>query len=235
MATVSLFLETNPFKLKKSYPLYSPFRHVPTNNCLSKPAKFNGIGIFKLQVGSAKFNSVKCLMAAKSGLIKSEQHCSDALGIKEMNANPFEVVGSTVMAALKALRKPAIALVLLGVLLMYDPNIAMAASGGRMGGKSFSSRSSSSYSSRSYSVPQRSNPSFSYSAPYYAPPFGFNGGGGFYVGPAVGIGFGAGSSLFLILMGFAAFVLVSGFLSDRSDDSVLTATEKTSVLKLQVF
>ncbi|XP_028784349.1 uncharacterized protein LOC114740372, partial [Neltuma alba] len=35
-------------------------------------------------------------------------------------------------------------------------------------------------------------------------------------------------------MGFAAFILVSGFLSDRSEGSVLTATEKTSVLKLQV-
>ncbi|KAK2365149.1 myelin-associated oligodendrocyte basic protein [Trifolium repens] len=36
------------------------------------------------------------------------------------------------------------------------------------------------------------------------------------------------------LFGFAAFVLVSGFLSDRSDGSVLTAAGKTTVLKLQV-
>jgi hypothetical protein len=76
-------------------------------------------------------------------------------------------------------------------------------------------------------------PGFSYSAPYYGPsPFG----GGFYVGPAVGVGVGvgAGSSFFLILVGFAAFVLVSGFLSDRSEGSVLTAAGKTTVLKLQV-
>ncbi|MBA0634646.1 hypothetical protein Godav_029120, partial [Gossypium davidsonii] len=39
---------------------------------------------------------------------------------------------------------------------------------------------------------------------------------------------------FLILVGFAAFVLVSGFLSDRSESSVLTASERTSVIKLQV-
>lgn len=136
------------------------------------------------------------------------------------------------MKALKALKKPAIAVVLLGLLLMYDPNTALAASGGRMGGKSFSSRSPAASSSRSYSVPRTSGPGFSYSVPYYAPsPFGF--GGGVYVGPAVGVG--AGSSFFLILMGFAAFVLVSGFLSDRSEDSVLTATEKTSVLKVQVW
>ncbi|KAF2298505.1 hypothetical protein GH714_023858 [Hevea brasiliensis] len=100
-----------------------------------------------------------------------------------------------------------------------------------MGGKSFSRSSSS--SSRSYSVPRTSSRGFSYSVPYYAPsPFG--GGGGIYVGPAVGVGVGAGSSLFLILAGFAAFMLVSGFLSDRSEGGVLTATAKTSVLKLQV-
>lgn len=128
------------------------------------------------------------------------------------------------------------AAVLLGLVLMSDPNSALAASGGRVGGRSFSSNSSSSSSSRSYSVPRTSRPDYSYSAPYYAPsPFGFSGGGGgFYMGPAVGVGVGAGSSFFLILTGFAAFVLVSGFLSDRSEGSVLTATEKTTVLKLQV-
>lgn len=86
-------------------------------------------------------------------------------------------------------------------------------------------------------MPRTSTPSpgFSFSAPYYAPsPFGF-GGGGIYVGPAVGVGVGAGSSFFLILVGFVAFILVSGFLSDRSEGSVLTAAEKTTVLKLQVW
>lgn len=142
--------------------------------------------------------------------------------------NPFERVVKSVMKALKALQKPAAAAVLVGLLLMYDPNSALAASGGRIGGKSFSSRSSS--SSRGYSM-RRSEPSFSYSVPYYAPsPFGF-GGGGVYVGPAVGFG----SSAFLVMMGFAAFILVSGFLSDRSEGSVLTSTDKTSVLKLQVI
>lgn len=128
---------------------------------------------------------------------------------------------------LKALKKPAIAAVLVGLLLMYDPTCAFAASGGRMGGRSFSSSSSS---SRSYSVPRSSSSGFSFSAPYYGPsPFG-----GVYVGPAVGVGVGAGSSFFLILVGFLAFVLVSGFLSDRSEGSVLTAADKTTVLKLQV-
>lgn len=130
---------------------------------------------------------------------------------------------------LKSLKKPAIAVVLLGFLLTWDPYSALAASGGRMGGRSFSSSSSS--RSHSYSAPSTA---FSYSVPYYAPsPLGA--GGGFYVGPAFGIGFGAGSGFFLLMMGFAAVILLSGFLSDRSDDgSVLTATQKTSVLKLQV-
>ena len=79
-------------------------------------------------------------------------------------------------------------------------------------------------------MPRTSSSGFSFSAPYYGPsPFG-----GVYVGPAVGVGVGAGSSFFLILVGFLAFVLVSGFLSDRSEGSVLTAADKTTVLKLQV-
>ncbi|XP_078436658.1 myelin-associated oligodendrocyte basic protein [Wolffia australiana] len=129
---------------------------------------------------------------------------------------------------LEKLRKPAAAALLIGILLAVDPYGALAASGGRMGGRSFSSSSPSFSSSRSYSVSPGT--SFSYSAPYYyAPSPFFGGGGGLY------LGFGAGSGFFLLLMGFAAVILVSGFLSDRSDDgSVLTATEKTSVLKLQV-
>lgn len=183
--------------------------------------------------GSPKF-SVKCFFFEKRTNLKDQDFDKSVSLVKESYRNPFEVAVNAVYNAIKALRKPAIAAVLLGLLLMYDHNSALAASGGRVGGRSFSSRSSSSSSSsRSYSVPRTSSPQFSYSAPYYAPsPFGFSGGGGFYVGPAVGVG--AGSSFFLILMGFAAFVLVSGFLSDRSDGGVLTATEKTSVLKLQV-
>ncbi|CAK9138049.1 unnamed protein product [Ilex paraguariensis] len=141
--------------------------------------------------------------------------------------NPFDVITKTILEGLKALQKPAIAAVMVSLLLVYDPNSALAASGGRMGGKSFSSSSSS---SRSYSA-RTAGPSFSNTVPYYAPsPFGFSG-GGFYVGPAVGVG----SSFFFIMMGFVAFILVSGFLSDRSEGGVLTATEKTSVLKLQAL
>ncbi|KAK6143231.1 hypothetical protein DH2020_023579 [Rehmannia glutinosa] len=144
----------------------------------------------------------------------------------ETKKNPLEIVAKSIINALKALQKPAAAAVLVGLLLMYDPNSALAASGGRVGGSSFSSRSSMS-SSRSYTAPRtRAGSGFSYSVPYYAPfPFG-----GVYVGPAVSVG----SSAFLIMIAFAAFVLVSGFLSEGSESSVLTATEKTSVLKLQV-
>ncbi|KAG2248401.1 hypothetical protein Bca4012_088367 [Brassica carinata] len=147
--------------------------------------------------------------------------------------NPFDRIKKT----LDSLKKPAVAAVLLGLLLFYDPNSALAASGGRIGGNSFSSRRSSSSSSSSYSVPRTLDPSSStrYSAPYYGPsPFS----GGLYVGPAVGFGFGFGggfSSFSPILVGLAAFIVVSGFLSDRrSQGSTLTATQKTSVIKLQV-
>ncbi|XP_020595449.1 uncharacterized protein LOC110035548 [Phalaenopsis equestris] len=150
----------------------------------------------------------------------------------EEEGNPWGGFVTKVFDALKALKKPAIAALLVGVLLTVDPFRAIAASGGRMGGRAFSSSSSSPSYSRSYSAPPNSG--FSYSVPYYAPsPFGAA--GGFYVGPVVGVGFGAGSGLFILMMGFAAFVLLTGFLSDRSDEgSVLTAEQKTSVLKLQV-
>ncbi|KAL6532129.1 hypothetical protein OROGR_014099 [Orobanche gracilis] len=152
----------------------------------------------------------------------------------ETNRNHFEFVANSIINALKALKKPVVAAVLVGLLLMYDPNSALAAgSGGRMGGSSFSSRSStSSSSSRSYSAPRSmseagSDFNFSFSAPYYAPsPFE-----GVYVGPAVSVG----SSPLLIVIAFVAFILVSGFMSEGSESgSVLIASEKISVLKLQV-
>ncbi|KAK2365145.1 myelin-associated oligodendrocyte basic protein [Trifolium repens] len=161
-------------------------------------------------------NTIKCHLNHKN---------PSSLSSNSKSKSPLESLAKTIW---NTLRKPAVAAILIGVLLISDPNTALAASGGRMGGRSFSSSSSSS-SSRSYSVPSSPSRGFSsYSAPYYGPsPFS----GGVYFGPAVG--FGAGSSFFLILVGFAAFVLVSGFLSDRSDGSVLTAAGKTTVLKLQ--
>ncbi|XVE89838.1 hypothetical protein DITRI_Ditri20bG0026800 [Diplodiscus trichospermus] len=221
----SALLQSNPLKLKQCFPLYLPPSPSP------RFPKFNGTLIFQTQ-GSAKLN-VKCFFVPeKRKHLTSSNFSSNHLSSSSDYKNPFQIIAEAILKALNALKKPAIAAVLLGLLLMYDPNnAALAASGGRMGGRSFSSSSSS---SRSYSVPRNGGSSFSsYSVPYYAPaPFG--GGGGFYVGPAVGVGVGAGSSFFLILMGFAAFVLVSGFLSDRSESSVLTASETTSVLKLQV-
>ncbi|XP_058111289.1 uncharacterized protein LOC131254316 [Magnolia sinica] len=124
--------------------------------------------------------------------------------------NPFQAILDAIFKTLKSLQKPAIATVLLGVLLVYDPHSALAASGGRMGGQAFSS----SLSSRSYSVPSSNQLGFSYSVLYYAPtPFG--GSRGCYMGPAVGVGVGVGSSLFVLMMDFPAAILVSGFLSDQ--------------------
>ncbi|RWW28084.1 hypothetical protein BHE74_00013768 [Ensete ventricosum] len=150
----------------------------------------------------------------------------------EQKGRPLDVVLRAVLETLDRLKKPAAAIILIGFLLTADSHGVLAASGGRMGGKAFSSSPSRSHSSSSWSYSAPPSSRFSYSAPYYAPsPFG----GGFYAGPAFGVGFGAGSGFFLLMMGFAAVILLSGFLSDRADDgSVLTATQKTSVIKLQV-
>ncbi|KAG8097864.1 hypothetical protein GUJ93_ZPchr0013g34349 [Zizania palustris] len=137
----------------------------------------------------------------------------------------LDALKKSLLDSLAALRKPALALLLAGALLAAGGphDAALAASGGRVGGSAFSSRSSS--PSYGYTAPA---PRGGYSAtPFYSPsPF-------VSVGPAVGIGFG-GSSFFFVLVGFAAFLYLAGFLSDSPGGSVLTETEKTTVLKLQV-
>ncbi|KAJ0014227.1 hypothetical protein Pint_20558 [Pistacia integerrima] len=217
MAATTSLLELNQLKWTQLHPHPRLF---PQRNAKFGPA-FNN---FHTLQRSAKFGAVKCFFTPPRKHLPANS---------SLNSNgvfdPLEVMSKTVVKTFNALKKPAMVAVLVGLLMAFDPNSSLAASGGRVGGSAFSSRSSSS-SSRSYSA----EPRVPYSAPYYAPsPFG---GGGVYVGPAVGVGVGVGggSSLFYLFMGFAAFVLVSGFLSDRSEGDVLTATEKTSVIKLQV-
>ncbi|KAH6762582.1 myelin-associated oligodendrocyte basic protein [Perilla frutescens var. hirtella] len=210
----TIFLQEPSFKWK-TYSYHSP--QLPPLNSFAQ----SHIKIRK----NLKKLSINCLFT-NDGSASDQRITKIGFGKLDIKQNPVEIVAETIMKMLKALRKPAVAAVVVGLLLMYNPNSALAASGGRVGGSSFSSRSSMS-SSRSYSTPRMGAGSgYSYSAPYYAPsPFG-----GVYVGPAVGIG----SSFSLIMVAFVAFVLVSGFLSEGSQGSVLTATEKTSVLKLQV-
>ncbi|KAJ3697772.1 hypothetical protein LUZ61_001477 [Rhynchospora tenuis] len=144
-------------------------------------------------------------------------------------SDPLDKLLSAILKTINSLKKPAIAAILLGVLVLGDPYGALAASGGRIGGSSFSSRSSrsSSQSSWSYSAPAPSYSSSYYSTPFYSSPF-------VPMGPVVSFGFGAGSNIVLIMMGFMAFLFLTGFLSDSSEGSVLTETQKTSVIKLQV-
>lgn len=231
MVSASL-LEPHPLKWNTKFPVhFAPSPSPSTSGRYHLYRPFILTRNLRIQDSSSVKSGVRCFFAVKgkSSTTSSSNSSSVELVNGDKPKSPMEVIGNLITNALKALRKPAIAAVLLGLLLMYDPNTALAASGGRVGGSAFSSRSSS--SSRSYSTP-RMNSGFSYSAPYSSP--SVFGGGGIYVGPAVGVGVGAGSSFFFILAGFAAFLLVSGFLSDRSDSSVLTASEKTSVLKLQV-
>ncbi|XP_051144864.1 uncharacterized protein LOC127260891 [Andrographis paniculata] len=200
-----------------------------SRHCNRFPPRHGSLAHYRIR---GNFNHLRlrcCFASGDESNASPPRRRSVRLGFVEMKfgENPVEVVARGVANAFKALRKPVAAAVLVGLLLMCDPNCAaLAASGGRVGGSSFSSRSSMS-SSRSFSTPRMGEGSgFSYSVPFYAPsPFG-----GVYVGPAVGFG----SSFFFIMIAFAAFVLVSGFLSEGSESSVLTDTEKTSVLKLQV-
>lgn len=195
---------------------FSASLHSPQKNPQLKTVKRSrgGYGLCKVYA--------QCDVSKERGSPKQRKR---VFGISPEKAIPI------ILDSLKALHRPATIAILVGLLLVHDPEAAMAASGGRIGGKSFSSgRGSGSYSSRTYSAP---SPSFSYSVPYAAPsPFGF--GGGFFVRPAYGIGFGVPSGVFLLILGFLAVVFVSGFLSDRSDTGLFVSSQKTSVLKLQV-
>ena len=158
-----------------------------------------------------------------------------------------------VLENVKRISKPTMAVMLSMLLLEGAPDMAaMAASGGRVGGRV---GGGSSFSSKSYSAPSRSysgpsiggggyatprqyiapSPRFSYGVPYAAPSPFF--GGGLYAAPAYGFGFGAGGVFFLLIVGFIILQALYGFLSDRSGlqgGSLLSGSQSVSVLKLQV-
>ncbi|KAI3908402.1 hypothetical protein MKW92_022425 [Papaver armeniacum] len=223
MATASL-LETTSFVVRgessKSSLNFNPLlkKTFPTTQIHFQPIRKNrNLFLKRSEINNFK---VKCLLTSGEKEEEKERKGNSIDGILEVISTAFK----------KVIQKPAIAAIVLGLLLTYDPHSALAASGGRVGGRAFSSHSSS--SSSSSLSPSTSSRGFAYSVPYSSPSLLGFGGGGLFVGPT--IGFGAGSGFFLILAGFAAFVLVSGFLSDQSDGSVLTDTQKTTVIKLQV-
>ncbi|CAO2837118.1 unnamed protein product [Amaranthus hypochondriacus] len=208
---------TNKFIYPQFIPLLRPY-----------PIRLSSLTPFSYPFINPIFSSKSTKSTPKCNA-KIPYSSNSELGIKEKTSNTIGFIFDSLSNAVKALKKPAIAALLVGILLMYDPSFASAASGGRIGGRSFAPRSSTS-GSRSYSVsPSRTE--FLYSAPYFSPsPFG---GGGLFVGPALGVAV-AEFSFRLLVLGFVAYAIVSVVVSNRSEDGVLTATDKTSVIKLQV-
>ncbi|KAI3967144.1 hypothetical protein MKW92_013360 [Papaver armeniacum] len=88
---------------------------------------------------------VNCFVKPSKGFEKTEEK-------QERKKNPFDDIIQVLRKFIleNIIKKTAIAAVILGLLLTYNPHSALGASGGRIGGSSFSSDSSSSYSS-SYS------------------------------------------------------------------------------------
>lgn len=168
------------------------------------------------------------------------------------------MLATAVSAVFSLLRKPAVAALLLALLVVGTPGLASAASGGRMGGSSFSKSGRSGGGgggggggySRSYSAPRSSGYSGpSFSAPYYGPslspysPLGGFGGGfgsypsrGVYKSPGVSVGAGSGflNVLFFGMAGVFVWNLISTFLTDRAEGGLLGATTTTSVVRVQV-
>jgi uncharacterized membrane protein len=183
------------------------------------------------------------LLTARSEQSEEEEENQLVAWMKMMTRTVAETV---VEAGKKTWQKPVMVAMMMGLLLTQNPAMAIAASGGRVGGKvgggsGFSApRSSYSAPSSGYSIPRgysAPSPGLSYSVPYAVPSpfFGPAFGGGLYVGPAYGIGFGGGSIFFLMLLGFIIWQAIYGFLSEREGGSLLSGTQKCSVLKLQVL
>ncbi len=183
------------------------------------------------------------LLAARVEQNEEEEENQLVAWMKMMTRTVAETV---VEAGKKTWQKPVMVAMMMGLLLTQNPAMAIAASGGRVGGKvgggsGFSApRSSYSAPSSGYSIPRgysAPSPGLSYSVPYAVPSpfFGPAFGGGLYVGPAYGIGFGGGSFFFLMLLGFIIWQAIYGFLSEREGGSLLSGTQKYSVLKLQVL
>ncbi|GBG72319.1 hypothetical protein CBR_g11898 [Chara braunii] len=182
-----------------------------------------------------------------SGILTSScQAQSESLGIRQWIPRVSQHVAELLLGAWSALQRPAVIAALVLFLVLQMPNVALAAkSGGRMGGRSFSSQGSGG-PARVYSARPGAGRGM-FSAPYSAPSPFFGGGGFgwgwspfFYRGPTVVVGGGGGGGLFtLLLFGVVAaflFQTVSGFLSDMSVDgsTSLLGGERISVVKLQV-
>jgi uncharacterized membrane protein len=186
------------------------------------------------------------LLAARSEQSEEEEEEEENQLVAWMKMMTRTVAETVVEAGKKTWQKPVMVAMMMGLLLTQNPAMAIAASGGRVGGKvgggsGFSApRSSYSAPSSGYSIPRgysAPSPGLSYSVPYAVPSpfFGPAFGGGLYVGPAYGIGFGGGSIFLLMLLGFIIWQAIYGFLSEREGGSLLSGTQKYSVLKLQVL
>ncbi|XP_023644213.1 uncharacterized protein LOC17894239 [Capsella rubella] len=134
---------------------------------------------------------------------------------------------------LDSLKKPVSAAVfMLSLILLCDRNLALAASGGRIGGSAFSSRSntsssSSTSSSRSLSSSSSSSYSFDFESRLSSQ---------FSVlsSRVMTLPLISNTSLSLIMIGLTAFGIVSVTIANMSESDNISNTQKTSVLRLQV-
>ncbi|XP_002987670.2 uncharacterized protein LOC9651808 [Selaginella moellendorffii] len=193
---------------------------------VARPGGVFGLGRHTIALAGAPGNRTKQAATTKENslLVLDENGTGAKKFFSSVSSNIQKIISDT----LKVLQKPAIALLLIG-LLLGSPEDALSASGGRMGGRSFSSGGGG-RSSQTYSLPRSGGSSSSFNAYSFAAPSPLIG-GGLYLTPGYSVGFGGGGIVLMLLLGFVAFQLVSGFLVDRDQE---IGTTKTSVMKLQV-
>ncbi|XP_061362186.1 uncharacterized protein LOC133305942 [Gastrolobium bilobum] len=194
----TLLLKANPSHLKwKQYPLPLPPHRI------TKPVKFTPI-----THATYKYNSsIKCVLSRKQ------------LENSSTSKSPLEVLASTLSNALKALRKPAIAAVLVGLLLMYNPNSALAAAVGPMGRSCFSSCSTNQNQTNQTNKKNSKNERTT-SDLEEEEEEGFS------------CSLSADAALFLFFLSLTSSIFVSLYLLDRSER---IRSSKISILKLQVW
>lgn len=156
-------------------------------------------------------------------------------------------VAKSVLEAASSVQKPAMVALLFCLLVSQGPEMAFAASGGRVGGNSFRSGQTRSAPSRPSPAPRQSYSQPS--APIYSAPsiHTFHNeyittipltapAPSHYMGPVTSFGLGSSSLFFIAFcMGCASMIAVSGFLSEKTfGGSFRAGSQTSSVLKLQV-
>lgn len=203
--------------------------HVASGRCFLR--------ITSSRAGQIQGTGLQVVAARGEGSVEGERDHGVGFGV-------VKSVAKSVLEAVCSVQKPAMVALLFCLLVSQGPEMAAAASGGRVGGSSFRSGQTRSAPARPSPTPRQS-----YSRPIFsAPPIQTHHNEYYttipltapapnhYMGPVTGFGLGSSSLFFIAFcMGCASMIAVNGFLSEKTfGGSLRGGTQTSTVLKLQV-